>query len=159
MPSTRIPADTQNSIDPCFSLRPLRPSANPVLTYAFPCSLAPLLPCQCSNPYNRIPLHNTHQQATLTLMIKSFKHKGLEKFFTTGSKAGIQAAHATRLEERLQALHTATVIDDMDIPGWRLHPLKGDRDGLWSITVSGNWRIVFAFMDGHAHIVNYEDYH
>jgi len=92
-------------------------------------------------------------------MIKSFKHKGLEKFFTTGSNAGIQAAHAARLEERLQALHTATVIDDMDIPGWRLHPLKGDRNGLWSITVSGNWRIVFAFMDGHAHIVNYEDYH
>lgn len=92
-------------------------------------------------------------------MIKSFKHKGLEKFFTTGSKAGIQASHAHRLEERLQALHTATVIDDMDIPGWRLHALQGNRNGLWSINVSGNWRIVFEFIDGHAFVVNYEDYH
>lgn len=92
-------------------------------------------------------------------MIKSFKHKGLEKFFTTGSKAGIQASHAHRLEERLQALHTATVIEDMDIPGWRLHALHGNRNGLWSINVSGNWRVVFEFIDGHAFVVNYEDYH
>lgn len=92
-------------------------------------------------------------------MIKNFKHKGLEKFFTTGSKAGIQASHARRLEERLQALHTATVIEDMDIPGWRLHSLKGNREGLWTINVSGNWRVVFEFSDGHAYIVNYEDYH
>lgn len=92
-------------------------------------------------------------------MIKSFKHKGLETFFVSGSTAGVQAQHASRLEERLQALHTAITIDDMDIPGWRLHPLKGNRAGLWSITVSGNWRIVFEFTDGHASIVNYEDYH
>ena len=92
-------------------------------------------------------------------MIKNFKHKGLEKFFTTGSTAGIQAKHAARLEERLQALHTAITIDDMDLPGWRLHPLKGDHAGLWSINVSGNWRVVFEFVDGHAYIVNYEDYH
>ena len=92
-------------------------------------------------------------------MIKNFKHKGLEKFFTTGSTAGIQAKHAARLEERLQALHTAITIDDMDLPGWRLHPLKGDHAGLWSINVSGNWRVVFEFVDGLAYIVNYEDYH
>ncbi len=92
-------------------------------------------------------------------MIQSFKHKGLQKFFTTGSKAGIITKHAPRLEERLQALHTATVIDDMDLPGWRLHPLKGDRADLWAVNVSGNWRVVFEFKDGHAYVVNYEDYH
>lgn len=92
-------------------------------------------------------------------MIKSFKHKGLLKFFTTGSAAGINANHALRLELRLQALHTATEIGDMDIPGWRLHSLKGDREGLWAVNVSGNWRIVFEFKDGHAYVVNYEDYH
>lgn len=92
-------------------------------------------------------------------MIKSFKHKGLQRFFTTGSTAGINPDHAARLEERLQALHTATVIDDMDLPGWKLHPLKGNRAGLWAVNVSGNWRVVFEFKDGHAYIVNYEDYH
>ncbi len=92
-------------------------------------------------------------------MIQNFKHKGLQKFFTTGSTVGINAQHAPRIEERLQALHTATVIDDMDLPGWRLHSLKGDRVGLWAINVSGNWRIVFEFKDGHAYVVNYEDYH
>ena len=92
-------------------------------------------------------------------MIKSFKHKGLEKFFTRGSTAGIQHQHKSRLEERLQALHTAFSIKDMDIPGWRLHPLQGDRQGQWAINVSGNWRIVFEFIDGHAYAVNYEDYH
>jgi proteic killer suppression protein len=92
-------------------------------------------------------------------MIKSFKHKGLQKFFTTGSTGGINAKHAPRLELRLQALHTATVIDDMDIPGWRLHSLKGDRVRLWAINVSGNWRVVFEFRDGHAYVVSYEDYH
>jgi len=92
-------------------------------------------------------------------MIKSFKHKGLEKFFTTGNAMGIQARHAVRLEDRLQALHTSLIIEDMDIPGWHLHPLKGDRAGLWAVNVSRNWRVVFEFTDGHAYIVNYEDYH
>jgi len=92
-------------------------------------------------------------------MIKSFKHKGLRRFFTTGSTAGINPAHADRLEERLQALHTAIIIDDMDLPGWRLHSLQGDRAGLWAVNVSGNWRVVFQFNDGHAYVVNYEDYH
>ncbi len=92
-------------------------------------------------------------------MIKSFKHKGLKHFFTTGSTAGINPKHAPKLEERLQALHTALTIDDMDIPGWRLHSLKGDRSGLWAVDVSGNWRVVFKFKNGHAYVVNYEDYH
>ena len=92
-------------------------------------------------------------------MIKSFKHKGLEKFFITGSTAGIQNNHKDRLKERLQALHTAFSVEDMDIPGWRLHVLKGDRNGQWAVNVSGNWRVVFEFVDGHAYVVNYEDYH
>ena len=92
-------------------------------------------------------------------MIKSFKHKGLEKFFTTGSTAGIQPAHKDRLEERLTALHTALNIEDMDVPGWRLHSLKGNREGLWAVKVSGNWRMVFEFDNNHAYVVNYEDYH
>ena len=92
-------------------------------------------------------------------MIKSFKHKGLKRFFTTGSTAGINPKHAVRLEERLQALHTAMYIEDMDIPGWRLHILKGDHAGLWAVNISGNWRVVFEFKDGHVYVVNYEDYH
>ncbi len=92
-------------------------------------------------------------------MIKSFKHKGLEKFFSTGNTAGIQQAHKNRLEERLTALHTAFSVEDMNIPGWRLHALKGDREGQWAINVSGNWRVVFEFENGHAYVVNYEDYH
>jgi len=92
-------------------------------------------------------------------MIKSFKHKGLEKFFSTGSKAGIQAKHAAKIKVQLQLLHVAITVDDMDIPGWKLHSLKGERQGLWAISVNGNWRIVFEFENGHAFIVNYEDYH
>lgn len=92
-------------------------------------------------------------------MILSFEHKGLKKFYETGSKAGIQAQHAKRLRLMLSALVTATSIDDMDIPGFKLHKLKGSRKTLWSICVSGNWRITFNFENGNATIVNYEDYH
>ena len=83
----------------------------------------------------------------------------MKKFFTTGNTAGINPDHTLRLEERLQALHTATGIEDMNIPGWKLHPLKGNLAGLWAITVSGNWRVVFKFENGHAYVVNYKDYH
>ncbi|MEZ8887913.1 type II toxin-antitoxin system RelE/ParE family toxin [Vibrio sp. 10N.247.311.14] len=92
-------------------------------------------------------------------MIKTFKHKGLKKFFETGSKAGIQAKHERKLRMQLAAIDTATIIDDVDLPGFKLHPLKGDGDGIWSITVNGNWRITFEFIDGNAYILNYEDYH
>ncbi|MCF6336013.1 MAG: type II toxin-antitoxin system RelE/ParE family toxin, partial [Spirochaetales bacterium] len=64
-----------------------------------------------------------------------------------------------KLRDQLTFLNTAMSIDDMDIPGWRLHPLKGRKKNLWSITVNKNWRIVFKFEDGHAYVVNYEDYH
>ena len=92
-------------------------------------------------------------------MIKSFRHKGLKRFYETGSAAGIQSAHKKRLRLQLAALDTATTIKDMDIPGFRLHRLKGERKGAWSIWVSGNWRVTFDFEDGNAYIVNYEDYH
>ena len=92
-------------------------------------------------------------------MIKSFKHKGLEKFYETGNKKGIQAHHADKLRMQLAALDSAYTLEDIDIPGYRLHRLKGSRRGIWSITVSGNWRITFEFTDGNVYIVNYEDYH
>tara|TARA_B110000114_G_C15086103_1_gene396127 strand:- start:2152 stop:2430 length:279 start_codon:yes stop_codon:yes gene_type:complete len=92
-------------------------------------------------------------------MIKSFKHKGLEGFFTTGSLAGINSNHATRLSDRLAFLHAADSIDDMDKPGYRLHPLTGKSKGRYTVNVSGNWRITFEFTNGDVYIVNYEDYH
>ncbi len=92
-------------------------------------------------------------------MIKSFKHKGLKDYFESGTTRGIQAAHSKKLRLQLAALDTATSINDMDIPGYQLHPLKGNRKGLWSISVSGNWRVTFEFSDGNAFILDYEDYH
>jgi proteic killer suppression protein len=92
-------------------------------------------------------------------MIVSFKHKGLRKLFETGSLAGIQAAHARRLTLQLASLHTAQSVEDMDIPGFRLHALKGSAAGRWSVWVNGNWRMTFEFENGNAHVVDYEDYH
>ena len=92
-------------------------------------------------------------------MIKSFRHRGLEKFFSTGSKAGIQAQHAKRLKLILGRLHASTSPLDMNLPGLRLHELTGNRKGTWSVTVSGNWRITFQFQGEDAEIVDYEDYH
>ena len=83
----------------------------------------------------------------------------MKKFFETGSKAGIQAKHERRLRMQLAAIDTASVIEDIDLPGFKLHQLKGNRDGVWSITVNGNWRVTFEFEDGNAYILNYEDYH
>ena len=92
-------------------------------------------------------------------MIKSFKHKGLERFYIRGTTAGIQAAHAKRLRLILSNLDQAESPDDMDLPGLRLHPLRGDKKGVWSVSVSGNWRVTFRFNGRDAEIVNYEDYH
>ncbi len=92
-------------------------------------------------------------------MIESFIYKGIEKFFLKGSTAGIQAKHARKLKQQLTFLHTAKNVRDMDVPGWRLHELTGDKKGIWSVTVSGNWRMIFQFENGNAYIVNYEDYH
>ncbi|MEQ5349980.1 type II toxin-antitoxin system RelE/ParE family toxin [Proteus genomosp. 6] len=92
-------------------------------------------------------------------MIKSFKHKGLQKFFETGSTAGINSQQANKIRLRLAALDAAETIEDMNRVGYNLHQLKGNKSGTWSITVTGNWRITFQFENGHAYITNYEDYH
>jgi len=92
-------------------------------------------------------------------MIKSFNHKGLEKFFCMGSVAGIQAVHANKLRDRLAFLNAAIVVEDLDKPGYRLHALKEQKKAHWAITVSGNWRLVFGFEEGNAYVVSYEDYH
>ncbi len=92
-------------------------------------------------------------------MIKSFKHKGLKLFFEEGNTKGIQSKHQKRLRLQLSALDTAQVIEDMDLPGYGLHQLKGERKGSWSIIVNGNWRLTFEFIEGDVYIINYEDYH
>lgn len=92
-------------------------------------------------------------------MIKSFRHKGLKRLYETGKASGVQAAHVSRLRMQLTALDTAQEIADMDIPGFRLHTLKGKLKGRWSISVSGNWRITFEFREGNAFVLDYEDYH
>jgi proteic killer suppression protein len=92
-------------------------------------------------------------------MIQSFRHKGLRRFYEKSSLAGIQPQHAKRLRMQLAALDSAQVIEDMDIPGFRLHPLKGADRGRWSIWVNGNWRLTFEFRDGQAYVLDYEDYH
>ena len=88
-------------------------------------------------------------------MIKSFKHKGLRRYYETGSKSGIQARLAARLRLQLAALDTARMIDDMNVQGYRLHPLNGRAENRWSIWVSGNWRLTFDFRDGNAYLLDY----
>jgi toxin HigB-1 len=93
-------------------------------------------------------------------MIKSFRHKGLERFYRTGVTTGIQVAHAVRLRRQLFALSKARKPSDMGAPGWDLHPLKGNEAGIWSVSVNGNWRMTFGFdEDGDAILVDYRDYH
>jgi proteic killer suppression protein len=92
-------------------------------------------------------------------MIASIRHKGLRRFYETGRKTGVQAKHAARLRLQLAALDSAQSIDDMDVPGFGLHPLKGKWKGRWTISVSGNWRLTFEFKDGNAYLLDYEDYH
>ena len=92
-------------------------------------------------------------------MIKSFRHKGIEKFFRTGSKAGIQAKHTAKLRRQLARLDASTVPKDMDIPGWKFHSLRGGLENHWSVWVNGNWRITFAFEGDDAVLVDYQDYH
>ena len=92
-------------------------------------------------------------------MIKSFEHKGLQAFFETGNKAGIQPHHAPKLARLLARLHAAKVPEDMNVPGWRLHPHVGSLAGHYSVFVNGNWRLTFRFDDGDAVLVDYQDYH
>jgi proteic killer suppression protein len=93
------------------------------------------------------------------LVIKSFRHSGLEKFFLTGSKAGIQPSHAKRLQLQLGVLNHASQPVDMNVPGWGLHELKGNLRNHWAVTVNGNWRLTFAFDGKNAVLVDYQDYH
>ena len=92
-------------------------------------------------------------------MIKSFAHKGLERFFKSGSKVGIQAAHAKRLRLQLAKLDTSVSPEDMALPGWKLHPLKGSLKGHWAVWVDQNWRLTFTLESGHAIVVDYQDCH
>ena len=92
-------------------------------------------------------------------MIKSFKHKGLEKFYRTSSHSGILPMHKDRLRIRLAALDTAVTLQDMDIAGFRLHALKGTNMDRWSICISGNWRLTFEYSAGQIYLLDYEDYH
>jgi toxin HigB-1 len=92
-------------------------------------------------------------------MIKQFIHKGLEDFFHTENKAGIQSFHAKKLKKQLSALENSKIPKDMNFPGWDLHQLKGNLENHWSIKVSGNWRLTFAFEENDAILVDYQDYH
>jgi len=93
------------------------------------------------------------------LMITGFAHKGLERFYRTGSKSGIQAQHAKRLRLILTNLDQAESSEDMDLPGLALHELSGTRKEIWAVRVSRNWRVTFRFVGRDAEIVNYEDYY
>jgi toxin HigB-1 len=92
-------------------------------------------------------------------MIRSFKHDGIERFFKTESKAGIQPKHATRLKLQLQLLNTAESAVEMNVPGWNWHPLQSDLAGHWAVKVNGNWRLTFSFEGKDAVLVDYQDYH
>jgi proteic killer suppression protein len=92
-------------------------------------------------------------------MIKTFRHKGLEKFFHTGSKAGIQPKHAEILADQLTLLNIVLKPEQMNIPGWDFHPLKGGLAGHYAVWVSKNWRLTFAFEEEDAVLIDYQDYH
>ncbi len=91
-------------------------------------------------------------------MIKSFRHKGVERFFFEGTRSGIQTAHAAKLARQLQRLNASRSPEDMNIPGWKLHQLRGELKGHWSVRVSGNWRLTFTFEGDDAVLVDYQDY-
>ncbi|WP_437888592.1 type II toxin-antitoxin system RelE/ParE family toxin [Phytobacter sp. V91] len=92
-------------------------------------------------------------------MIRSFRHKGLRDLFLNGTERGVKVEHIQRLRRRLAVIHASSHLNDIDLPGYRLHPLGGARQGIWAITVSANWRLTFEFSDGDAWILDYEDYH
>lgn len=92
-------------------------------------------------------------------MIKSFQHKGLEQFFSAGSKSGIQPAHAAKLGRILLRLDNARKAEDMNLPGFKLHALKGSKKEFLSVWVNGNWRVIFRFDGKDVELVDYLDYH
>ena len=92
-------------------------------------------------------------------MIRSFRHKGLKLLFDKGDRRKVQSDYADKIERILARLEESSEVGNMDLPGYRLHPLKGDLSGFWSVTVSGNWRVIFRFEDDHASDVDLVDYH
>jgi toxin HigB-1 len=92
-------------------------------------------------------------------MIRSFRHKGIRDLYLTGNAKGVRADHVARLRRILASLDVAKAPDDMDEPGMRLHSLKGELAGFWAVSVSGNWRVIFRFIDTHVELVDYQDYH
>jgi proteic killer suppression protein len=92
-------------------------------------------------------------------MIRSIRHKGLKRFYESGNASGIRASHSQKLREQLVALDTAKIIDDLNLPGYRLHLLRGDRKDIWSISINRNWRLTFEFDNGNVYLLDYEDYH
>lgn len=92
-------------------------------------------------------------------MIISFKHKGLERFYLTGNPSGIIVAHSAKLKRILSRLNSAKTPQDMNIPGWNLHPLSAELRNHWLVKVNGNWRVTFKITNNHAEIVDYQDYH
>lgn len=92
-------------------------------------------------------------------MIMSIEHKGLADLHWKDQSKGIMQSLVKRLKQILALLDTARIIDDMNLPGLKLHPLKGDMKGFYSVSVSGNWRVIFRFVDGNALDVNLVDYH
>ena len=92
-------------------------------------------------------------------MIKAFRHRGLRRLFERGERRGVSADHVEKLENILVFLNRARRAEDMDLPGFRLHRLRGDLRGFWAVTVSANWRVIFRFDGGDAHDVDLVDYH
>jgi proteic killer suppression protein len=92
-------------------------------------------------------------------MIRRFRHRGLERLFASGDVSGVNAQHAARLRRLLTSLSISTGPEGMNLPGYRLHQLRGDRRGQWAIAVSGNWRLVFVFDGEDATDVDLVDYH
>ena len=92
-------------------------------------------------------------------VIGSFRHKGLKQLYSKGDRRKVSPENADKIERILARLDQACEPSDMDLPGYRLHALKGDLEGFWAVTVSGNWRIIFRFEGGHALDVDLLDYH
>lgn len=105
------------------------------------------------------PLHHVTLHDTISFMIKGFRHKGLEAFYKTGTIWGIQAAHAAKLSRILGLLDVAEGPKDLNIPSFKLHQLKGNLKGHWSIWINGNWRVTFCFVGSDVELIDYIDYH
>ena len=104
-------------------------------------------------------LYRVALRDTMVFVIVSFRHKGLERLYRDGSKKGVRAAHVPKLLRILSLLDVAQSPDDLAIPSFRTHPLKGDLAGHWSIWVNGNWRVTFRFLESDVELVDYQDYH